>query len=198
MEQITDYSTLLRFLLHQYKDSDNLKSIIQAALSQADDIEKAAFEIKDLFTIQNAEGAQLDIIGTILLVGRNGLSDGDYRNVLLKKASINNPGTPESIIETLKALYSATFVSYTPEYPGKFRLSTDADITLEELQEIAPAGVQGFFSDLILDANNNNITDYFGNKLTHVNIEKSVLLVDGNGEQLIDGNDAKIESFEHV
>ena len=42
---------------------------------------------------------------------------------------MGNSGEPETIISTIKLLYSATYVQYIPFYPAGFYIYTDGTIT---------------------------------------------------------------------
>ena len=102
MIQIANYNEFLEKLLYQYKDSTNLNGVIAGVLENANDIETALFEIQDEFYLFNAVGAQLDIIGTVFSVSRNGLADPLYRQAIQEKAVLKYSGEPESIIEMLQ------------------------------------------------------------------------------------------------
>lgn len=144
IQKINDYSVNLDLLLEQYKDSENLKGVIDASNDQADDLETALFEIRDLFYLDTATGVQLDIIGIIFSVLRAGLSDEDYREVISVRAALITSGEPESIITILKLLFEATFVDYFPAYPAGYALLTDSTININELEVFSPSGVQPY------------------------------------------------------
>jgi hypothetical protein len=171
IQQITDYTINLELLLEQYKNSTKLNGLIDSSSDQADDLETALFEIRDLFYLATAEGIQLDIIGSIFGVDRNGLSDSEYRDLIAFFGSFIKSGEPESIITILKRIYGATFVTYIPSYPAVpagYYLITDAVITLAELEVMSPAGVQPYLAGFLLDEAGNNIVDQEGNKILHV------------------------------
>lgn len=143
--QITDYDYNLDYLKQEFKSKDKFKGIIQAGNKQAEDIETAIFEIQDNFNIFTGEGAQLDVIGQIIGISRQGLSDSDYRAVLAWKAGINlMAGTVEGIFTSIKNLMGVTYMEYTPRYPAKIQIWFDDDWTVGEedlLQDLMPAGV---------------------------------------------------------
>ncbi len=171
IQQITDYSYNLELLLEQYKNSENLKGMIDSMNDQADDLEEALFEIRNLFYVDTAEGVQLDVIGSIYGVERDGLSDSEFRTLIKAKASLVTSGEPESIINILKTLFGGTYVSYIPAYPAvpaAYYVLTDAIITVPELEIFSPAGVQPYIAGYLLDAQDNFIVDANGNKILHV------------------------------
>lgn len=168
IEQIPDYAIFLDKMLHQWQNSPNLKGIIAASMVQANKIEAAIFEIRDLMNLDTASGINLDVLGKPWNEERGGRTDAAYRAAIRQKKLQAFSGEPETIISILKGGYSASAVFYTPEYPGKYRVRSDADVTLTQLQEISMAGIQGFLSGNLIDALDNNIVDANGNNIIHV------------------------------
>ena len=149
LQQISDYNNFLSLLLDQYKTKENFKSILEAVGEQSNDIETAIFELKDEYDLNTAVGDQLDVIGSIIGLTRDGRIDDNYRILLKVKAEINSSaGTPESLIKTAVALYDATEVEYVPVYPAKVQLWTDGDIGLTVTHEMA---LDGGTDNMILD-----------------------------------------------
>jgi hypothetical protein len=141
IEKKTDQDADLKLMLGQYKNSTNLKKIIASTNQQAQDLEDALFELRDLFYINTAEGVQLDVIGKIFKADRGSLNDADYRILIKTKASLIGSGEPEFIISIMTSLYGASYVNYTPSYPAGYYISTDVSITVHELEMFSPAGV---------------------------------------------------------
>ena len=172
IQQITNYDTdTINKFLAQYKDSENLKTIIKASNRSAEDIEKALFEIRDEYWIDTSVGVQLDVIGAIWDVSRLGDNDTDYRTRIIQKFSLNNSGEPELIIATLKLMFGATYVDYKPFYPAGYDITTDASITVEELNILSPSGVQALLLETALqDQTGADIDDQTGNPIQHVKL----------------------------
>ena len=142
MDKITDYKDNLSLFLAQYTDSVKLKGIVEAGDDSANDIETALFEIGEDIYLDNAIGAQLDIVGAVFNITRLALeTDNDYRARIRAKSALVYSGEPEAIIDILLSTYGATYVHYYPEYPGKYRILTDAVISNQALEAISPAGV---------------------------------------------------------
>ena len=186
--QITNYEEIIELLISQYKDSTNLKGILEAALENMNDAELALFEIRDNFYLSTAIGAQLDIIGLIFNVDREGRIDELYREAIQEKATLAYSGEPERIIELAQSIYGATFVEYTPQYPAKYNLYTDAIILSRQLNPINPAGVTGFLLKPILDGMGNYILDGMGRYICAVLEVERVYILDGLGNTIADGN----------
>lgn len=148
IEIILDYQEeALKLLLAQYKDSVKLQGLIDGKSKQIDDIELALFEIREGFYLDDAIGAQLDIIGKIWDVERKGLNDTEYRQSIYFKISLKVSGTLKEIISILKSFYGATYVEYHPQYPAKMLLLTDATASAEAIERFAPAGVKVIVKD---------------------------------------------------
>lgn len=147
--QETDYPGMaLDLLIEQYKNSPNVVNILEVNGLLLNDLEKAIFEVRDNFYLATAEGVQLDVLGSIWDVERNGLSDTDYRALIQAKASLSVSGTPEDVIRVLQVLYGATFVNYFDAYPARYLIETDAAITDAQLTDLSPAGVSGILIDV--------------------------------------------------
>lgn len=100
--------------LEQWKDKPNLEGMIESQITGFQEIEDVAFDLRDLrLSIPDAEGFQLDQIGTIVGQGRLNFDDAFYRILLQARIGINvSNGDPERIIDTAKLLTSANFVHY--------------------------------------------------------------------------------------
>jgi hypothetical protein len=174
IEQITDYSVNLVLLQEQYKKSNKLIGIIEADNDQADDLEKALFEIRDEFYLSTAVGVQLDVVGNIFNVNREGMNDNDYREAIESRSTLVGSGEPEFVIKTLLSIYGATYVNYIPAYPtvpAAYYLQTDATMDIESLRTISPSGVEPAFYGYLIYQTGDFILDYDGNKIFIANAE---------------------------
>lgn len=127
--QNSDYKDFLDLLIQQYKEKPKFKAILEAIGNQCNNIETAIFELINEYTIENGSGVQLDIIGKIIGLNRDGRSDIAYKTLLKIKAEVNfSSGTPEAIIKTAQKLYNATDVQIDFIYPAKVQLWQDGDI----------------------------------------------------------------------
>ena len=186
IQKIADYDFNLELFLAQYANADKLQGIMKAANKSANDLEQALFEIRDEFYLSTAIGAQLDILGIVFQVDRNGLSDEDYRQIIFQKAALNFSGEPEAIISILKTIYSATFVIYYPSYPGKYFVQTDGVITTPQIEKISPAGVGVFFGANLVSAINDFIVDAIVRFITAVNVVQKDYIIDYDNDFIVD------------
>lgn len=113
-KQATDY---LNLLTSQYRDKPKIISFLTTLLTPFLDIQKLNDSIKYMLNLNNAEGAQLDMIGEILNLPRqvsfqptNGsssvLDDYHYRLILKAKVAINQwKGTKSELYDYWKVLF---------------------------------------------------------------------------------------------
>ena len=156
VQQILDYSTEYNknpWLIEYLKDSDFVK-ILESNDFQFNDLEEVFFQLLQNMWLDTAIGVQLDVLGIILNVDRDGRTDEAYKTILYAKVQINvSSGEPESIIAAVNAIFNnPSMVEYTPVYPGKFRIWTNGTlpITLEYL-------LVDYVGDFIIDYDGNNI-----------------------------------------
>ena len=125
--------------------------LIQALVTQFQEIDNVNQELKFNRSIDTSEGVQLDGLGQILGLARlPDESDDAYREKLKFQIFINKSnGTPEEVIAILKFLTKASKVRYHEYYPAAFQMDTDGmtfSIPPEELvsaiQSVSPAAIQ--------------------------------------------------------
>ncbi len=113
-------------LIEQYKHKPRLAALLASYLDEFQDIENANYGLLTLRTLDDAVGAQQDIIGKIVGRARNGLSDDDYRTVLRAQIVANNSrGNPEDLIKILVLVGgtdSTPVVLYRPRPPASVQI----------------------------------------------------------------------------
>jgi hypothetical protein len=154
-------------LIEQFKDSEKFKALIDSDNARAQDIETAVFEIRTEFEIDDAVGAQLDILGQVWNEERLGMDDDTYRAAIKAKSSNQFSGEPENIFAVLISIFGATYINYRPFYPAKYYINTDVDISSENLVQFSPSGVLPLVEGYdVADGNGNRLADGNGNILT--------------------------------
>lgn len=137
-------------LLQQYKGKASIEALVEANAEQVQVLESVFKDLNDNRSIETAVGVQLDLLGDILGIDRNGLSDDDYRARLKIKIVQNiSNGEPERLITVYRFLVGASQIQYQEHYPAGLAMMADADITpgqetliYREIQNISPAGVR--------------------------------------------------------
>lgn len=129
----------------QYKASPNLNSLIEFIGEETDELLLVNRELYNFYDVDAMGGVNLDILGRIVDVPRNGDLDAAYRPRIKLGLSMEINGTPNEIINIVKGVHGGTFAEYEPEYPAGFFIMTDAKgLTIDSIERISPAGVMAF------------------------------------------------------
>ena len=141
-----------KYILEQYKNSPRLRGLIDAVLTQCDDIEIAFHEIFQSLDPFSAVGSALDYIGKIVGVTRTaGESDTAYRARIFMWRDLNGIPTAESLRRALGLFFYCNEVGLYPCWPAGiyFVLYGDYDQSfIGDLSDYYPSGVdvaQGTF-----------------------------------------------------
>ena len=162
--QITDHiDAAKRRLLQQYKDSPRLASLTEILFGQqVQDLEYAAYEFYGRLDIDNAEGVQLDRIGSVVGLTRIGWEDDLYWILLKAKIGKNvSHGTVEDVINVWRLIAQADRVQIIETHPAQIDLYSDTPIAgdLSEfvrnlMQKVVAAGVRVDFLAIIFSPTN--------------------------------------------
>lgn len=133
-------------LLQQYKESRVFNIFLDAIIAQVQVIEDQCDLLYRERSLLTAYGYQLDGIGKIVGLKRNGLDDEDYRDALIAQIEINvSGGEPESIINAIRKILRPKTIDYFDIYPAYYQLFVQTDETANNLaplvQSMTPAGV---------------------------------------------------------
>lgn len=132
-------------LLHQWKDSPKVQGLFKSFLEQSDLLEDIFLQILDDRGIHQAVGIQLDVIGELFGVQREGRVDTQYRPAILQKISvIETDGTTEVFMQVLRTVGSTDFVDFFEHHSGDVHARMGAGFsfnTFVDLKPLVPAGV---------------------------------------------------------
>ncbi len=120
LEWVTDYAPrYLNFLLGQWRQVRR-EGIVNALLSDLQELENAIQQVYRGCNLDTAEGVQLDRLGRLLLVPRDGLTDEVYRTRLrVEIAILTSNGTPEDLIAVVRAAVTpGVEFAYSESYPA--------------------------------------------------------------------------------
>ncbi len=143
-------------MLQQYKGKPFFAALLKSYLSRIQELENAAWEVILYRRLGDAEGIQLDYLGSIIGRGRNNLSDADYLVAIKGQIRINRScGTPEDMIAvTTLSLPTGYIFAYGEAYPAVilisvFTAATDTliNVLFDSLKRTKPGGVR-----LLLDS----------------------------------------------
>jgi hypothetical protein len=125
-------------LLQQYQ-TPNTQALISALTGVFQDIEDALFQLLTQRSIFTAVGAQQDMIGRILGIGRQGLSDALYQLFLVSQSAVNkSSGGPEELYGAFANVLpagSTMGIRYYP--PASFLMTIVGALTSQEVLIIA-------------------------------------------------------------
>lgn len=119
-------------LLDQFKSAPNVVSLITVLAERVQTIEDTINAVDSGRRLQNAQGAQLDAIGTLVGQSRNGQDDALYRVFLYGAIAKNTSnGTLGTISEIARTLFQAAAIFIqTPNSPSFDRVRALAQLSL--------------------------------------------------------------------
>jgi hypothetical protein len=99
------FNSALARLVQQYKNKPQLKLLMQAILGEFQTVEDMLDDVRWLRAISLATGQQLDNLGKLVGIKRNGLGDETYRTRLRAQVLLNlSSGSPEEIYAIVSAM----------------------------------------------------------------------------------------------
>jgi hypothetical protein len=148
-KKTTHVSEAIGNLISQYRDKPNFIAYLTAFVNQIQDLEYIFFELIEKRGLLTSVGVQLDGIGSILGVDRQGRDDVDYLAAIKAQILLNfGSGTPEEIIEMISLLTDDKNNELIEYYPAAFTILVLGALTYTEafnanraLQSGKPAGV---------------------------------------------------------
>lgn len=109
-----------KYVQDQYKNSSKLRGVIDALLSQCDDLEAAFFEILGSIDLRTAVGHALDYLGDIVGVTRKpGETDDAYRTRIYQYRDLQGAPTHEGLRAAIQLLTGQTGIGLYPNWPAE-------------------------------------------------------------------------------
>lgn len=134
-------------LLEQLKGKEKLEAFLRALVGPIQDMEEVAHDLDTEMRLDNAAGAQLDMIGRIVKLARGPLGDEAYRTRLHARIRANrSEGTPDDVLAVLRLMVASNGISIE-EYPTGMvarvadTLAEDPDALVAELRRARPGAV---------------------------------------------------------
>jgi hypothetical protein len=119
-----------------YRGQPITAALIEAIVTPLQTLEGAAAAVKPWRDLASVEGRPLEVIGRILKVRRNGLSDTDYRARLRAEiAVLHSDGLAESILHITRLTLgiAAGYLRLKSRPPASFYLTVRTPITVSRL-----------------------------------------------------------------
>lgn len=145
---ITDYcERAINRLVEQFKNKPRLKSLICSLIEPIQTLEYTYQDLRTKRFLETAVGEQLDGIGEIVGLERQGLTDSEYRTAIQFQVSVNSSnGEPEILIAVVKNLTGAEVVRVIELSPATIILESDGNVIpvnlIQLIEQSAPAGVR--------------------------------------------------------
>lgn len=130
----------IEFLLSQFKGKEKVEGLIQASVSDLQEIENDIWQWRDSMNIETAGGVFLDFIGALVGISRSGREDEEYRTRIYAQIGINTShGTLDDIASVFNLLTGGTRTDIVERYPCVITLTVNADLgeTFEDYGEDA-------------------------------------------------------------
>ncbi len=138
-------------IIEQFKNKPRIKQLLEIYTKQVQEAEAATFPLLLLKSIEDQEGAQLDLIGEVIGEPRQGKNDTDYRLAIYIQIGQNSSeGEPERVIQIFLLLVAATYVHYINNGNGNVELQADQffadqesiNFVFRNMQKVLAAGVR--------------------------------------------------------
>ena len=175
MEKIESYKEEGdKYVPEQYKNSSKLRGVVDALLSQCDDLETAFFEILGSIDLRTAIGPALDYLGAIVGVTRKPVETDDaYRTRIYQYRDLQGAPTHEGLRSSLQLLTGQTGIGLYPNWPA-------------ELYWVPPKAEKYDLSQLVLDSMTSGASLVQGTFLCCEDGEEYGLIVlEDNGQPLV-------------
>lgn len=135
----------LNRLPSQWSESEKIRGLLESWLNRANELEDLLFDMLENRGLFEAKGENLDIIGALFGVARDGRSDDEYRQVILNEVTVQTAdGTTEPFMQVLRAKSGSDYVDFWEHPPADVhaRLGEGFNIyTYSDLEKQVPAGV---------------------------------------------------------
>lgn len=142
LEHVTDHEDrALARLIQQLKGKPRLEGLLRAFVSEVQAVEDALWQVFDQRLLDNAVGAQLDLLGRVVGRERAGMDDDSYRTHLRVQIRLNlGSGTARDVLETFALLVNADLsrLELEEQYPAAFvlRVLGALPVTVDDAADI--------------------------------------------------------------
>jgi len=139
-------------LITQWKDKPVIVALLKSYLIQHNEIENACFQLLENRSIYNAAGVNLDIIGALFGVRREGMSDEEYRAIILLRISqLNVDGTTEVFMNVLRGIGDTYLVDFWEHLDADIHAYMGAGYNSKTFGQIASTSAAGVAVRIIVD-----------------------------------------------
>lgn len=136
-------------LLPQFKNSNNINVIVGSLIEPAQETIDLVNQFPSAYDLRTAEGVQLDAIGKLLNVEREGGTDDVYRKRIKARVLINSStGSGGNFVSLLRLVLEEIEFSVIEQYPASVQViiySPQGVVDENLVNDITPIGVKGLF-----------------------------------------------------
>lgn len=146
-EKTTHVAEIDDLQLEQFRDSTNMNDLIAVYVERVQELEENIFDVRSAFWLDDAVGIQLDIVGDIVGLTRQALTDDLYRNAIRMQIIANgSDGTVDDLL-SLFTQYSDAPVTWREYYQAaivftSLTAASDVDRVMYFLDQAKSAGVK--------------------------------------------------------
>lgn len=130
IQRIDNYDELARArMLEQFNEecAPVLNQLLGILIQEVQEAEDSLIQLKDERNITDAIGAQLDILGEITGIKREGRDDNDYRDAINVQIQVNNTGGQEAPLTSLLGLLTtASVIDIAEVFPAGLDIYVNA------------------------------------------------------------------------
>lgn len=151
--QVTDHADQgVALLLDQYKEKPRLEAWMRSFLDEVQELEDATFEVLESRDVDNAEDAQLELLGRVVGQVRVGPTDEVFRLFIKVRIRINRShGKAVDVIEVGRLATDGRTQKFYPLYPASHVIDV-----LEPL-DVTLAPLASYIAQLIAEATGGGI-----------------------------------------
>ena len=188
----THVNDALERLLFQYKDKVRMNGMISSTTEGLQELENTFWDVLTLRWINSASGEQLDRLGAIVVLDRDGRTDEQYRVWLVGKIAINtSKGTPQNLVAAMNLLFGADKSQYIPVYPaGVEAIAGSPPIASDNLfndSDMEASGVGDWLVQNSATLTKNIVTPHAGTQ--SLRIERNGVDNPGAGEAILEAGE---------
>ncbi len=125
-------------LINIFSELPNISKILSTYTGACSNLEDLWFELLEERSLTTAVGAQLDLLGKLIVEQRRGRGDDEYRVAILAKIGVNNSeGTALNITDFISGLTGAETIKIFQHFPASTTLQFNSRDLILNPKEVA-------------------------------------------------------------
>lgn len=133
-KKTTHVSEAIRNLIDVFQDKPKVVGLLTAFVNRVQELENVFSDILTKTALEDATGAQLDLLGAIVGEERFGRTDLQYATAINARIRLlQSEGTAEDVIDLITAIVGDLQVNVVEAYPAKFSATIDDPVDPTEV-----------------------------------------------------------------